>query len=270
MDFTEKTIEYTKKKLGIPTLECGTGEDWENYDKYLKNQWPKANAFFNVLYSIDSFFRRIRRLWKDKVYYPIRYRIIDKYHIVKTDLKPNYYDKDTIMLHACFSLLVDYVEKECAWMYELNEQSEQRSNNQTYNSLLDRVKGLWNLYLRRKCWKPNEKQGLAYLDWASSLTLDEGWGIASDDPHYGQPSQQALYAREIKQLYLWWKHEYANRIDPYDMYDHNDFSDKEPCFLGCPYSRTAAKLIQDTEDKYIREEEEMLIRLMKIRKGLWI
>lgn len=46
------------------------------------------------------------------IYWYIRYRLFDKYHIVKTDLEPNYYDTDTRLIHASFSLLVDFIEKE--------------------------------------------------------------------------------------------------------------------------------------------------------------
>ena len=44
----------------------------------------------------------------------VRYRTIKrhKYHLVDTRLGPGYYDQDTRMLHACFSLLGDYIEEE--------------------------------------------------------------------------------------------------------------------------------------------------------------
>lgn len=35
-----------------------------------------------------------------------------RYHIVKTGLSPGYHDKDTLILHACFSLMKRYVEGE--------------------------------------------------------------------------------------------------------------------------------------------------------------
>lgn len=40
------------------------------------------------------------------------HRTVDKYHVVDTGLEPGYYDVPERMLHACFQLLVDYVEKE--------------------------------------------------------------------------------------------------------------------------------------------------------------
>lgn len=67
----------------------------------LKRLWRK----------VPSLFRSIER-W-------VAYRTYDKYHIVRTNLKPGYYDKDIILLHACFSLLKDYVEKELPGIYSI-------------------------------------------------------------------------------------------------------------------------------------------------------
>lgn len=42
----------------------------------------------------------------------IKHRTNDRYDIVKTDLPYGYHDVDTRMLHANFSLLVDFIEEE--------------------------------------------------------------------------------------------------------------------------------------------------------------
>lgn len=62
----------------------------------------------------------IKWLWKrlcwqtGELYWKIRHRTVNRFHVVDTGLKPDYYDKDIILLHACFNLLVDFVEVECA------------------------------------------------------------------------------------------------------------------------------------------------------------
>lgn len=49
----------------------------------------------------------------DEIYYFFYYRFVNPFHIVKLPrLKKRYYDIDQRMLHANFSLLVEYVEKE--------------------------------------------------------------------------------------------------------------------------------------------------------------
>lgn len=60
------------------------------------------------------FFRALQRRLSNAVWW-VRHRTINRFNVLKIQsLKPSYYDydKDTIMLHACFQLLVNYVEKE--------------------------------------------------------------------------------------------------------------------------------------------------------------
>lgn len=70
------------------------------------------------------------------------YRVFRKHmhHVVFTDLKPGYYDKDWVMLHACFKLLTDYVERECGgetqldgWTAELADPARHGQQGDHYN-----------------------------------------------------------------------------------------------------------------------------------------
>ena len=45
------------------------------------------------------------------------YRTVRKYHIVDTKLEPGYHESDTLVMHSVFSILVDFVEMQKAWMY---------------------------------------------------------------------------------------------------------------------------------------------------------
>lgn len=47
-----------------------------------------------------------------KIKYWIIYRTTDQYHIIRTGLKPGYYDVDYRLVHGMFNLLVEFVEKE--------------------------------------------------------------------------------------------------------------------------------------------------------------
>ena len=62
------------------------------------------DLWFDVIWAIQ-------RPYKDFRYW-IRSHITRRWHIVDTHLKPAYYDKDALLLNACFALLVDYVELE--------------------------------------------------------------------------------------------------------------------------------------------------------------
>ena len=49
--------------------------------------------------------------WDHKIWW-VRHRTINRYHVIKTGLEPNYYDIDTLMVHGLFSLLCRFVEDE--------------------------------------------------------------------------------------------------------------------------------------------------------------
>ena len=85
-----------------------------------------------------------------------------------------------------------------------------------------------------------KEKGLETHEWEMKLTYDEDWGVESDNLKYGTLTPQALGAIEQNEIYKWWK---ANK-DRKDV----DFENKED---------------------YLKQEEEMLIRLIKIRNSLW-
>lgn len=82
-----------------------------------------------------------------------------------------------------------------------------------------------------------QEKGIETHEWEMKLTLDENWGIKPDHPKYGKLAPQALNAIEQNEIYLWWK------------------SNKEKTD-GC-------------DEHYEKEEQEMLIRLVKIYRSLW-
>lgn len=84
------------------------------------------------------------------------------------------------------------------------------------------------------------EKGLETHEWEKTLTFDECWGMSHDDENYGKLTHQALAAIEQQKIYDWWK---ANK-DKKDV----DF---------------------ENEETYLEQEEEMLIRLIKIRNSLW-
>jgi hypothetical protein len=85
-----------------------------------------------------------------------------------------------------------------------------------------------------------KEKGLETHEWEKTLTLDEDWGVKPDDEKYGKLTHQALAAIEQQEIYDWWK---ANKDRDYTS-------------------------LED-EDVYNTKEEEMLIRLIKIRGSLW-
>ena len=78
-------------------------------------------------------------------------------------------------------------------------------------------------------------------------------------------------AAEIKAIYAWWKAYPVRSAEPEKYLElwHNAYAIKNPT----PQEKQVAKTLGDIRDELVakleREEEDMLIRLIKIRKSLW-
>jgi hypothetical protein len=187
--------------------------------------------------------------------YWIAHRTWDRYHVARVHgMKPGYADKDYIMLHVNFGLLVDFVEVECAAM--------QRISRKEVGFRLD---GL--LF-----WKKirSRDEGLAHLEWGSGLVYGQDHGMDPGNDLYGTPTDQAKDAREAKELYLWYLNR-ENRPDPHEASGWSEIcrqreSGKKP---RRDEIRKALESCTAMEQTYEQEDEAMLIRLMKIRRSLW-
>ena len=115
-----------------------------------------------------------------------------------------------------------------------------------------------------------------------TLTLGNDMGVEEGDENYGRPTGQAVRAKEIKELYLWWTTVYPARPDPHDASGWSEYcessrianggrlsfsAEKDPVVKKA--SDKAHKLLQKIEAAYEKEDEQMMIRLIKIRQSLW-
>lgn len=91
-------------------------------------------------------------------------------------------------------------------------------------------------WFRFKGWRCPES-GLEYLEWASNI-------LDSND----ELSDQALASREIVELYNWWVNVHQHREEDYDL---------------------PIKKYIEIEKAQIKEDDEMLTRLIKVRHALW-
>ncbi len=145
--------------------------------------------------------------WVKSIGYHLKNRFGDRNHMLRTGIEPGeYHDLDDRIQRALACALIDYVEVECASLAEPKP-----------HHTFTRLNG-WNLLESTRC----AEAGLEYLNWETSLTNDAG-----------VPSKQAAAAKEIKELYLWFK----NRINEPDA-DH-------------------------------KRETELLCRIIKVRGSLW-
>jgi hypothetical protein len=171
-------------------------------------------------------------------------------------------------------LLRDYVEVDLAWRnwtFDANAKPEFK------------IPWYSRGWLKFKKWRSPEA-GLDYLNWEMNLVYDEDSGVQPGDKVYGKPLDQATRAKEVIEIYNWWTKVYPNRPDPMDasgwsaycdrirtegksMFSKNQKAETDP---DRKESETALNKLRKFEKQYAKEEEQMLIKLMKIRPGLWV
>jgi hypothetical protein len=136
----------------------------------------------------------------------------------------------------------------------------------------------------KKEFVPGKNAALESIAWQKKLVYTED-EIFDDEKKYliGTPTEQALTMIEIETLYLWWVENRPNRIDPFEKFPDPFFDQKLEksktdgvmsffC-LGTPQEELEKKQryekIDTLQKQYECEDDEMLTRLIKIRKTLW-
>jgi hypothetical protein len=234
-------------------------DGWNEFEDEFKKEAPiRYFIKYFIVLKIGGFFASLSHIG-----WAIRYRTVSKYHIVNTQLEPGYHEVDTRMLHASFELLVDYVEIECANMVGVADKGKLAPNS---------IRGWKDKHLpsimKVKEFRSREL-GIQHLQWETTLN-------AAELNEYERSPQQAAKAVQILILYTWWKDVYPNREEvPHPDRESVHFLE----FLSKKWKKknpeASAKIeawsrsVYEQELDWDKEEEEMLIALMKIRKGLW-
>ena len=259
---------------GTPKLGCGTSEQWDEWRNEAERYNPVRYWLAEeALDAIQNFFCYPGDKLNDVRYY-INNRWISKSHALTAhprDIRPGRWsDVGNRFLPCLFNELVNFVEVEQAWHYVMwNDEEQKKYNVPWYRSG----------WLRWRTWRCPEA-GLAYLDWASTLTNAEF--LEDDKKHLAEPTYQANAAKEIKELYLWWTTVYRNRPDPYEASGWTAICEESRIANGGRLSwggekdpvlkkksDRAHKLLRKIEAAYEKEDEQMMIRLIKIRQSLW-
>jgi len=242
-------FKWISTKLLGETPNFASMEEWRDIDIREKSMPMR----YFILRTVPCWIS-VKHMQLNDFRYWFKYRLQNKhkYHLVNTGLTPNYYEIDKRMLHANFNLLKNFVEDELA-----NLQYWNRDKNDP-NWIFD-----------------NKLAGLEHLDWQISLIHDESAGIAKDHKLYGKATPQAINATETKKLYLWWVNDRPNRKDPWGSIelDHKPSKSMYDAFTGTDEEK-AARIVRGKkrmamEEKYNSEDDEMLIRLIRVRQDLW-
>ena len=215
----------------------------------------------------------VRKLYDIKYY--INNRWVTRTHALTAhsrDIKPgNWCDVGNRFLPCLFNELQDFVEVELAWWHVVWDEEARKQ-----------FKSPWYAtgWFRWRTWRSPEC-GLANLEWQRQLRWKED-EVGKDFKGLGELTPQAVKAQEILDLYTWWTVTYRNRPDPYEASGWsaaceasrianggklNWGREKDPVLKKA--SDKAHKLLQKIEADYEKEDEQMMIRLIKVRHGLW-
>jgi len=260
---------------GTPKGGAKTSEGWDEWTTEAQRYNPIRYwiAEEGLSYLQDFVTWPIRKIYDVKYY--INNRWVSRTHSLTAhpkDIRPGQWcDVGNRFLPCLFNELVDFVEIETAWSHIAWGDKEARAK---YNP------PFWaSGWFRWRTWRCPQA-GLDHLDWAMTLTNSDWCG--PEHPDYNKPTRQAINAKEIKELYLWWKEVYPNRPDPHDASGWTAYcelsrlsnggklnwgADKTPELKKA--SKLAHKELQKIEAAYEKEDEQMMIRLIKIRNSLW-
>ena len=258
---------------GTPKLSAGTSEQWDKWQQ--KAQGYNPVRFWiaeEALDAVQNFIHYPTDKLNDIRYY-INNRWVSRSHSLTAhpqDIKPGQWqDVGNRFLPCLFNELVDFVEIEQAWHTCMWDEEARKKYSPPW----------WRKgWLRWRTWRCPEA-GLAYLDWAMTLTNKE----FIEEGEKEEPTYQAKAAKEIKELYLWWTQTYRNRPDPYDASGWTAYCELNRLQNGGKLSwdgskdskelrkagDKAHKELHKIEAAYEKEDTEMLIRLIKIRQNLW-
>jgi hypothetical protein len=224
-----------------------TIEEWDVWKKENKAKRPfrfwLSDTFLTKLQNFFCFPKDIYNEFRH--YYENRF--VSKTHYLKTGLEPgSYHELDTRIMYGLFNELVEFVEGEQAWLNHISHKEKKFK------------------FKNGKC----PEAGLDYLDWAMSLKYDSSYGMTKKDKDFGKPTPQAVAAKKTLELYKWWKEVRPNRPDPMETSGWSDYCSNKGDYTKRK-SNSMLKKLTKIEESYNKEDEDMMIELIKIRKSLW-
>ena len=181
---------------------------WEKFDNEQKAKYPIRFFLFD---KIPEELGHIAYRWRNRVW-AFKHRFIPKhkYHIIRTSLKPGYWDPDTQILHAVMDTVKQFVD--------ITKDS---------------------------------------VNWESEDAHAHAWA-------------------ELQAVYDWWVNKYPNREDELPKLPDVDFgkiigehSEEHSEDPDVKEWKRVSEIHNQMEAEWVKEEEEMLIRVMKVRRFLW-
>jgi hypothetical protein len=260
---------------GTTKGDAKTSEGWHDWEVRAKAEYPVrywlAEEGLDILQTIV--------FWIPDKLYAIKYYINNRY-VTRThcltahpsDIKRGEWcDVGNRFLPCLFNELVDFVEIELAWWHLAWSPEERHKYKMPWWAV-----GWW----RVRTWRCPQA-GLDNLEWQRQLRWKEE-EVGPDSDNLGKLTPQAVKAQEILDLYTWWTQVYRNRPEPMEASGWSDYCEAARMANGgklsfsgdktpelAKMSKVAMKKLHKMEADYEKEDEQMMIRLIKVRHGLW-
>lgn len=258
---------------GSPKPHAATSEGWDEWER-------SASGFSPVRFWLaEEGLGKLQSFvyWIPDALYSIKYyaknRWVRSTHALtasKQDIPPGQWrDVGDRFLPCLFNELVDFVEVELAWSNIVWDKEAAKKYNAPWWA------SGWFSWGEWRC----PSAGLDNLAWQRALVWSEN-EVGDDADMIGKRTPQAERADEIFALYTWWTETYRNRPDPHEASGWSEVCRKNTELNGDKWtmsthpslkeeSSKALAASNDIESQYEQEDEEMLIRLIKIRGSLW-
>lgn len=209
-----------------------SSEDWIRYDDYGKEKHPFLYKVLKVISNIDIWVSvRYRRYFTD-IYWHVYHRFYKKSYLIDTKLPKNtWHETENMILHGVMAELVNFIEiQKDGYPWELEE--------------LDK-----------------KQRG-------------ESNSIDGEDEFSKMNDTQWMDMKEAYDIYLWWK-KYPQREKEIEDILNDLKHSKHKSFMHMFADKTHKEHNSVVWSKYeeqqkllYQEEEDMLIRVIKVRKGL--
>ena len=240
-------IRKLEKYFFPDTPRSATWPEWKKIRAEQKNKHPLAYWLFNKLPSLLWAYNQ--RYIQDTIW-SFKYRFLKKhqYHIIRTELKPEYHELDTMMLYGMMSIIVRFVERQHPF-----------------------------------CGMVWDKWVAAAKADATTRKVLKKYNIAEKWEYQLMPDTQIDAYLTCDKIYKWWRDTYPNRVeldfdypdgfDPLMFFgggaEHDESMKADryyPVYLEWKRHNEATAL---QEQNWIQEEQDMLLEVVRIRKHLW-
>ena len=220
-----------------------TWEEWNEWHTTTQMHRPIAYlAWVTIPKSYSITYRYIKKPYLTCKNF-LKFRFIKKYHMIDTGLGPGYHNTDSRMLYGMFMLLTEYIEKEMISPQTITED---------------------------KWWH-------RFWPWSNIKSSYTGLELTKFNMLLNIPQTEdtdAVHASKIAwELYHWWKYIRPARPNPKDISGYSQFV-KDKNLQHNLFTRSVTlypeldqciEKINQIEEFYKKEDDDMLIKLLSIR-----